>query len=73
MIYVGRSDGTTVLGLGLGFGGGRKMEETELEEGEACLNKNDVDSSYDPDVAFAYLVSYLIYLTELNSRIFMFG
>ncbi|XP_074357148.1 cysteine-tryptophan domain-containing zinc finger protein 3-like isoform X1 [Apium graveolens] len=31
------------------------MEETELEEGEACLNKNAVDSSFDPDVALAYI------------------
>ncbi|KAK1356951.1 CW-type domain-containing protein [Heracleum sosnowskyi] len=50
-----RSGGTKVLGLGLGFGGEINMEETELEEGEACLNKNAVDSSFDPDVALSYI------------------
>lgn len=41
-------------GLGLGF----EMEQTELEEGEACFYSNNrVDSSMDPDVALSYLVS----------------
>lgn len=60
-----RSGGKKVLGLGLGFGG-EKMEATELEEGEACLNKNAADSSFDPDVALSYIVSYLIFLIDLN-------
>ena len=42
------------------------MEVMELEEGEACLNKKDLDSTFDPDVAFSYIVSYFIYLIELN-------
>lgn len=41
-------------GVGLGF----EMEQTELEEGEACFySSNHVDSSLDPDVALSYLVS----------------
>ncbi|WOG87318.1 hypothetical protein DCAR_0206541 [Daucus carota subsp. sativus] len=31
------------------------MEVMELEEGEACLNKKDLDSTFDPDVAFSYI------------------
>ncbi|KAL8100938.1 cysteine-tryptophan domain-containing zinc finger protein 3-like isoform X2 [Apium graveolens] len=39
-------------GSGLGF----EMEQTELEEGEACFYSNNrVDSSLDPDVALSYL------------------
>ncbi|XP_017224679.1 cysteine-tryptophan domain-containing zinc finger protein 7 isoform X1 [Daucus carota subsp. sativus] len=39
-------------GVGLGF----EMEQTELEEGEACFySSNRVDSSLDPDVALSYL------------------
>ncbi|KAJ8749670.1 hypothetical protein K2173_026319 [Erythroxylum novogranatense] len=45
--------------LGLGFGGGRDMEDTELEEGEACSYRNDndgvYDSSMDPDIDLSYI------------------
>ncbi|XP_021909054.1 LOW QUALITY PROTEIN: uncharacterized protein LOC110823074 [Carica papaya] len=56
MISVGSSDARK--GLGLGFGvGGREMEETELEEGEACSynNNDDYDASMDPDIALSYI------------------
>lgn len=50
-------------GLGLGF----EMEQTELEEGEACFYSNNrLDSSLDPDVALSYLVSVFRYLIEFN-------
>ncbi|OVA15012.1 zinc finger protein [Macleaya cordata] len=52
MISVGSRDERK--GLGLGFGGGREMEETELEEGEACFYQDD-DANIDPDVALSYL------------------
>lgn len=55
MISVGSSDGRK--GLSLGFGVGREMEETELEEGEACFHQNDENSTLDPDVTFSYIVS----------------
>lgn len=51
MITVGSRDGRK----GLGFGVGREMEETELEEGEAC-SYQDEDASIDPDVALSYIV-----------------
>ena len=52
-------------GLGLGFGGGNRreeMEDTELEEGEACSyqNNDDNDASIDPDIAYSYLVKEYI-------------
>lgn len=51
MISVGSRDGRK--GIGLGFDcGAEKMEETELEEGEAY---NDDDSTIDPDVSLSYL------------------
>lgn len=50
MISVGSRDGR----IGLGFDGG--MEETELEEGEACCY--NIDSTIDPDVSLSYLVSF---------------
>lgn len=59
MIFVGDA---RKGGLGLGFeggGGGRRMEETELEEGEACSYRNDngdYDASVDPDIALSYIV-----------------
>lgn len=47
--------------LGLGFSGRRsEMDDTELEEGEACFyqnNNDDYDASIDPDVALSYIVS----------------
>lgn len=50
MISVGRWDGSKSLELEFG------MEETEVEEGEACSNRDrDRDSSIDPDVAFSYI------------------
>ncbi|KAG2697356.1 hypothetical protein I3760_07G102100 [Carya illinoinensis] len=58
MIFVGDA---RKGGLGLGFeggGGGRRMEETELEEGEACSYRNDngdYDASVDPDIALSYI------------------
>ena len=53
------SVGDARKGQELRFGGGREMEETELEEGEACSYRNDneeYDPSIDPDVAFSYIV-----------------
>ncbi|KAM3687984.1 hypothetical protein ACJW31_10G116500 [Castanea mollissima] len=52
------SVGDARKGLELRFGGGREMEETELEDGEACSYRNDneeYDPSIDPDVAFSYI------------------
>lgn len=57
MISVGRNDGRK----GLGFGIGGDMDETEVEEGEACYYQNhddDDDSPIDPDVALSYIVSF---------------
>jgi hypothetical protein len=40
------------------------MEDTELEEGEACSyhninnNDDDYDASMDPDIALSYIVSF---------------
>lgn len=62
MISVGNRDANNGLGLGLGLAGvggglgGREMEETELEEGEACSYNNDNAGAIDPDVALSYLV-----------------
>lgn len=53
MISVETRDGRK--GQGLGFGVGREMDETELEEGEACCYPDD-DTSIDPDVALSYIV-----------------
>ncbi|CAN4091494.1 unnamed protein product [Withania somnifera] len=51
MISVGSRDGRN--GIGLRFDcGAEKMEQTELEEGEAY---NDDDSTIDPDVSLSYL------------------
>lgn len=59
MISLGRNDGRK--GLGLGFGIGGEMEETEVEEGEACYYQNDDDDSpIDPDVALSYIVSLFL-------------
>ncbi|XP_010259693.1 PREDICTED: uncharacterized protein LOC104599025 [Nelumbo nucifera] len=52
MLSVGSRDGRK--GLGLGFGVGGEMEETELEEGEACYYQGG-DTSIDPDVALSYI------------------
>ncbi|KAJ4968928.1 hypothetical protein NE237_015629 [Protea cynaroides] len=52
MLSVGSRDGRK--GLGLGFGVGGEMEETELEEGETCYYQDD-DASIDPDVALSYI------------------
>ncbi|KAF8394535.1 hypothetical protein HHK36_020746 [Tetracentron sinense] len=52
MLYVGSRDGRKALGLGFGVEG--EMEETELEEGEACYYRDD-DTSIDPDVALSYI------------------
>ncbi|XP_043719711.1 cysteine-tryptophan domain-containing zinc finger protein 7-like isoform X2 [Telopea speciosissima] len=52
MLSVGSRDGRK--GLGLGFDVGVEMEETELEEGEACFYQDD-DSRIDPDVALSYI------------------
>lgn len=62
MISVGCRDARKRIGLGFGGGGGgggREMEDTELEEGEACSyqNNEDHDGSIDPDIDLSYLVS----------------
>ncbi|KAM5563961.1 cysteine-tryptophan domain-containing zinc finger protein 3-like [Rosa sericea] len=54
MISVGSRDARK--GLGLGFGAGREMDDSELEEGEACSSQiNEYDPNIDPDVALAYI------------------
>lgn len=62
MISVGCGDARKekVLRFG-GGGGGREMEDTELEEGEACSYQNNggYDASIDPDIDLSYLVSVL--------------
>ncbi|KAF4382864.1 hypothetical protein G4B88_021647 [Cannabis sativa] len=56
MISVGSRDATKGLGLGFGVGSLREdMEDTELEEGEACSYQNSDDANIDPDVAYSYL------------------
>ncbi|XP_062021537.1 cysteine-tryptophan domain-containing zinc finger protein 3-like [Rosa rugosa] len=56
MISVGSRDARKGLGLGLGFGAGREMDDSELEEGEACSSQiNEYDPNIDPDVALAYI------------------
>lgn len=51
--------------LGLGFGVGREMEDTELEEGEACSDHNNKDDGYDasmdPDIALSYIVRIVFF------------
>ncbi|KAL6968465.1 hypothetical protein U1Q18_034267, partial [Sarracenia purpurea var. burkii] len=41
--------------IGIEFGAESEMEETELEEGEACSYQNDDYSTIDPDVALSYI------------------
>ncbi|XP_050366950.1 cysteine-tryptophan domain-containing zinc finger protein 7-like [Argentina anserina] len=54
MISVGSRDARK--GLGLGFGAGREMDDSELEEGEACSSQiNEYDPNIDPDVALSYI------------------
>ncbi|KAH1108484.1 hypothetical protein J1N35_012252 [Gossypium stocksii] len=60
MISLGCND--TRKGLGLGFGA-REMEETELEEGEAC-SKNDNDDAYDDTFGPKNDLSSLSYIDE---------
>lgn len=68
------------FGLGLGFDVGGEMEETDLEEGEACYyqnnnNNNDDDddnSSLDPDVALSYIVSLLFSPAPLQKQVSIF-
>ncbi|KAL1085457.1 hypothetical protein V6Z11_D08G051900 [Gossypium hirsutum] len=60
MISLGCND--TRKGLGLGFGA-REMEETELEEGEACSN-NDNDDAYDDTFGPKNDLSSLSYIDE---------
>ncbi|OIV91295.1 hypothetical protein TanjilG_01826 [Lupinus angustifolius] len=57
MISVGNRDAGKRLGLGFGVGGMREMDESELEEGEACLYQDheDYDAIIDPDVALSYI------------------
>lgn len=57
---MGSRDGRKGVGLGLGFGAGSDMEETELEEGEACSYQTDDYSTIDPDVALSYIVSLIV-------------
>lgn len=62
MISVRSSGRDARTELGLGFSGRRsEMDDTELEEGEACFhhhnNDEDFDASTDPDVALSYIVS----------------
>lgn len=53
MISLGNRDGRK--GLEQGFSSNkREMDETELEEGEACSYHDD-DTSIDPDVSLSYL------------------
>ena len=59
MISLGSNDSRK--GLGLGFGG-KEMEETELEEGEACSynnNNDDFDATTDPENDLSSL-SYIV-------------
>lgn len=58
---MGGRDARKEIGLG---GARREMEDTELEEGEACSyqNNEDFDSNIDPDVALSYIVSLLCFL-----------
>ncbi|CAK9175951.1 unnamed protein product [Ilex paraguariensis] len=53
MISVGSRDGRE--GMGLGIRVAREMDETGLEEGEACSYVKDDDSTIDLDVALSYL------------------
>jgi hypothetical protein len=76
MISLGRRDARDDLGLG--FGSEREMEDTELEEGEACSyhnintnNDDDYDESIDPDTALSYIVSFFFsfFLCNMSVRI----
>ena len=58
MISLGSRDARK--GLGLGFGSGSEMEETDLEEGETFSYQNDDYSTIDPDVTLSYIVSLLV-------------
>lgn len=66
------------LGLGLGLDVGGEMEETDLEEGEACYYQNhnndddDDNSSIDPDVALSYIVSLLFSPSTLQKQVLIF-
>ncbi|KAM1101799.1 hypothetical protein ACFX2B_008032 [Malus domestica] len=54
MISVGTRDARK--GMELGFAGRIEMEDTELEEGEACSSHiNEYDSNIDVDVALSYI------------------
>ncbi|XP_048442878.1 cysteine-tryptophan domain-containing zinc finger protein 7-like [Pyrus x bretschneideri] len=54
MISVGTRDARK--GIELGFAGRIEMEDTELEEGEACSSHiNEYDSNIDVDVALSYI------------------
>lgn len=67
MISLGNRDGRK--GLEQGFSSNkREMDETELEEGEACSYHDD-DTSIDPDVSLSYLVSIFCNLIILYSSI----
>lgn len=63
MISLGRRNATEELGIG--FGVGREMEDTELEEGEACSehnnNDDDYEASMDPDIALSYIVRIVFF------------
>lgn len=53
--------------LGLGFSSGFQMDETEVEEGEACYYRDN--PSFDPDTALSYIVityfSIIIFVFEI--------
>ena len=75
MIYVSSGDARKELGLDSGGAGGSKdMEESELEEGEACSYQNheDCDASIDPDVALSYIVSSICVFLSFVSSICIF-
>lgn len=59
--FCGGRDARKEIGLN---GARREMEDTELEEGEACFyqNNEEFDSNMDPDVALSYIVSLFLHL-----------
>ena len=66
MISLGRRDAREELGLG--YRSKREMEDTELEEGEACSyhnintnNDDDYHQSIDPDISLSYIVSFFFF------------